>query len=146
MDDQGHGTHCAGIAAGNGILKGVAPDAKLYALKALNDRGSGYTDDLIAAINFSADPDGDGDLSDTDFFLSTPDAVPGVWYPYDPPYNGVIKIANSDVDNDPNVLNEARFDEIPGLGRALKFTFTLYDSKGVIKEGRTFTHIVYLGD
>jgi hypothetical protein len=27
---------------------------------------------------------------------------------------------------------------------ALKFTFTLYDSKGVIKNGRTFTHIVYL--
>jgi len=27
---------------------------------------------------------------------------------------------------------------------ALKFTFTLYDSKGVIKHGRTFTHIVYL--
>jgi type II secretory pathway pseudopilin PulG len=29
---------------------------------------------------------------------------------------------------------------------ALKFTFTLYDSKGVIKNGKTFTHIVYLGD
>jgi len=29
--------------------------------------------------------------------------------------------------------------------RAFKFTFTLYDSKGVIKDGRTFTHIVYLG-
>jgi len=27
---------------------------------------------------------------------------------------------------------------------ALKFTFTLYDSKGIIKQGRTFTHIVYL--
>ena len=27
---------------------------------------------------------------------------------------------------------------------AFKFTFTLYDSKGVIKKGRTFTHIVYL--
>ncbi len=27
---------------------------------------------------------------------------------------------------------------------ALKFTFRLYDSKGIIKEGRTFTHIVYL--
>lgn len=27
---------------------------------------------------------------------------------------------------------------------AFKFTFTLYDSKGVIKNGRTFTHIVYL--
>ncbi len=28
--------------------------------------------------------------------------------------------------------------------RALKFTFTLYDSKGIIKNGRTFTHIIYL--
>ncbi|OHB61179.1 MAG: hypothetical protein A2167_04950 [Planctomycetes bacterium RBG_13_46_10] len=28
---------------------------------------------------------------------------------------------------------------------ALKFTFTLYDSRGVIRKGRTFTHIVYLG-
>lgn len=28
--------------------------------------------------------------------------------------------------------------------KALKFTFTLYDSKGIIKQGRTFTHIVYL--
>jgi hypothetical protein len=30
--------------------------------------------------------------------------------------------------------------------RAIKFTFTLYDSRGVFKEGQTFTHIVYLGD
>jgi prepilin-type N-terminal cleavage/methylation domain-containing protein len=30
--------------------------------------------------------------------------------------------------------------------KALKFTFTLYDSKEIIKGGRTFTHIVYLGD
>jgi len=29
---------------------------------------------------------------------------------------------------------------------ALKFTFTIYDSRGVFKEGQTFTHIVYLGD
>ena len=35
---------------------------------------------------------------------------------------------------------------LPGQGRALKFTFTLYDSKGVIKKGRTFTHIVDLDD
>ncbi len=30
--------------------------------------------------------------------------------------------------------------------RAFKFTFTLYDPKGVIENGRTFTHIVYLHD
>jgi prepilin-type N-terminal cleavage/methylation domain len=30
--------------------------------------------------------------------------------------------------------------------KALKFTFTLYDSKGILKDGRTFTHIVYIGE
>ena len=35
MDDHGHGTHVAATAAGNGILKGVAPDAKIYAYKVL---------------------------------------------------------------------------------------------------------------
>jgi len=29
--------------------------------------------------------------------------------------------------------------------RVFKFTFTLYDSRGVIKNGRTFTHIVFVG-
>ncbi|MBA7661928.1 hypothetical protein ES703_69948 [subsurface metagenome] len=32
------------------------------------------------------------------------------------------------------------------LPLAFKFTFTLYDSKGIIENGRRFTHIVYLGD
>jgi hypothetical protein len=36
------------------------------------------------------------------------------------------------------------FNAIPGLGRALRFTFTLYDSKGLIQGGRTYSHIVYL--
>jgi type II secretory pathway pseudopilin PulG len=35
-------------------------------------------------------------------------------------------------------------DPMNGIGRALKFTFTLYDSHGVFKNGKTFTHIVYL--
>ena len=30
--------------------------------------------------------------------------------------------------------------------KALKFTFTLYDSMGIIEKGRRFTHIVYIGD
>ncbi len=30
--------------------------------------------------------------------------------------------------------------------KALKFTFTLYDSKGIIENGRRFTHIVYVGN
>jgi hypothetical protein len=87
------------------------------------------------------DPDGDGNLGDTHFYMTDPNAVPGVLYPY-PPYGGVI-INNI---NYPRAqVDKAHFGAIPGLGRALKFTFTLFDSKGIIKEGRTFTHIVYLG-
>ena len=49
MDDFGHGTHCAGIVAANGTIKGVAPDASLYAYKVLNQNGSGMNSDIIAA-------------------------------------------------------------------------------------------------
>jgi type II secretory pathway pseudopilin PulG len=34
----------------------------------------------------------------------------------------------------------------PVFPRALKFTFTLYDSRRVFPNGQTFSHIVYLGD
>ena len=64
LDDQGHGTHVAATAAGNGTLKGVAPDAKIVAYKVLNSAGSGNFDDVIAAIERSTDPNQDGDFSD----------------------------------------------------------------------------------
>ncbi len=86
------------------------------------------------------DPDGDGDLADTHFFFADPNSVPGVLYPY--PSSGVVTINNINYPREQ--VDEAHFNAIPGLGRALKFTFTLYDSKGIIKEGMTFTHIVYL--
>jgi subtilisin family serine protease len=40
-DRQGHGTHCAGTASGNSY--GVAPGAKVHAVKTLSDSGSGQT-------------------------------------------------------------------------------------------------------
>ncbi len=43
--------------------------------------------------------------------------------------------------------DKSEFDDYPVITTsAFKFTFTLYDSKGVLEEGKTFTHIVYLGD
>lgn len=59
MDDHGHGTHCAGIAAADGTVTGVAPDASIYAYKVLNQYGSGWTSDIIAAIERAVNPDGD---------------------------------------------------------------------------------------
>ena len=58
IDDNGHGTHCAGIIAAElntAAVVGVAPEAKIYALKVLNSAGSGYTSDIIAAIQWACD-------------------------------------------------------------------------------------------
>jgi subtilisin family serine protease len=65
MDDNGHGTHVAGTVAANAPgLIGVAPDATLLAYKVLSAQGSGPTSGVIAAIERSVDPNGDGDSSD----------------------------------------------------------------------------------
>jgi len=56
-DGYGHGTHVAGLIAGNGVLsnqryRGVAPRARLVVLKVLDENGQGYTSDVIDAIEF----------------------------------------------------------------------------------------------
>src|SRR5262249_37531949 len=54
-DDEGHGTHVAGVAAGSGksnrLYTGVAPGAALAVFKVLNSSGSGNVSDGIAAID-----------------------------------------------------------------------------------------------
>ncbi|GLB60476.1 S8 family peptidase [Cytobacillus sp. NCCP-133] len=59
-DKNGHGTHVAGTVLAHGGaneqgIYGVAPDADLWAYKVLNDRGSGYSDDIAGAIRHAAD-------------------------------------------------------------------------------------------
>jgi serine protease AprX len=58
FDEYGHGTHVAGIIAGNGYesggkRKGMAPGAKLVGLKVLDQDGQGYVSDVIAAIDYA---------------------------------------------------------------------------------------------
>ena len=55
LDDNGHGTHCAGIAVATidgASVEGVAPGAALYALKVLDASGSGYYSSIIAALQW----------------------------------------------------------------------------------------------
>jgi serine protease AprX len=56
-DNFGHGTHVAGIIAGNGaesegMLMGIAPMANLINVKVLGDDGSGYVSDVIEGIQW----------------------------------------------------------------------------------------------
>lgn len=74
MDEHRHGTHVAGIAAGNNEsthndpenlpFLGVAPDANLVAYRVLDKNGRGRISDIIAAIERAVDPNQDGDFSD----------------------------------------------------------------------------------
>jgi serine protease AprX len=56
-DDNGHGTHVAGIIGGNGrdsnyVRAGIAPFAHLVGLKVLDDRGRGVISNVIAALDW----------------------------------------------------------------------------------------------
>jgi len=57
-DDNGHGTHCAGIAAAitnNGIgVAGVAPNCKIMPVKVLDGSGSGYLSTVAQGIRYAA--------------------------------------------------------------------------------------------
>jgi len=64
-DDAGHGTHVAGIVAGQSdVITGVAPEASLIAYKVLGANGSGSESNVIAAIERAVDPNQDGNTSD----------------------------------------------------------------------------------
>lgn len=68
MDDNGHGSHVAGIITADGInskAKGAAPDAIVIAGKVLDSSGSGYFSDVVAAIYWVVDgPDGVPETAD----------------------------------------------------------------------------------
>lgn len=59
-DDNGHGTHCAGDAAGNGLMsggvyKGPAYEANLVGVKVLDRSGSGSFSTIIAGVQWCID-------------------------------------------------------------------------------------------
>jgi serine protease AprX len=59
-DDNGHGTHVAGIACGNGYASagkyvGVAPESRIIGVKALDENGRGNSADVLAALQWIAD-------------------------------------------------------------------------------------------
>ena len=58
-DDQGHGSHCAGITAGTGAptyeYVGVAPQAQLVGVKVLDEGGSGSFSGVMMGMQWTVD-------------------------------------------------------------------------------------------
>ncbi len=123
FDDHGHGTHCAGIAAGNGNgLTGVAPEASLLGVKVLNAQSSGSSDAIIAGIEYSIDPDGDPNTDDGADVINL--SLGGSGYPEDPQCVAV----NNAVENGVVCVVSA--------GNAGKSIYTLF-SPGIAKDALT---------
>ena len=62
MDKYGHGTHCAGTVCGDGtsgINTGIAPDATLMCIKAIDDYGSGTASSINAGMEFAVEHNAD---------------------------------------------------------------------------------------
>ena len=56
-DDNGHGTHIAGILCGDGTaskgsIQGMAPNAEIFMFKILDDKGDGRTEDALKALDW----------------------------------------------------------------------------------------------
>jgi len=60
MDDNGHGTHVAGIIASEGLqFRGVSHDVSLLAAKALDATGNGYSSDVILGVKWCVEQGAD---------------------------------------------------------------------------------------
>lgn len=53
-DENGHGTHVAGVITSNGTVsgQGIAPSAKIVAVRVLDKSGSGYVSDWVAGLDW----------------------------------------------------------------------------------------------
>lgn len=72
-DDQGHGTHSLGTIIGgsaSGKAIGVAPDARVAVAKVFPASGGANTSDILAAMEWIMDPDGDPATDDAPRMVS----------------------------------------------------------------------------
>jgi serine protease len=92
QDENGHGTHVAGIAGAitnNGVgVAGTAPGARIMPVRVLDQDGSGTTDQVATGIRFAADNGADV-INLSLGFLSGVDTVVRILGDLDPVYEAI---------------------------------------------------------
>lgn len=113
-DDNGHGTHVAGIiaAADNTVgVIGTAPKAWLYAVKVLDRRGSGYISDIIEGLDWCIR----NGMQIVNMSFGTATDVPSLHEALVAAYNSglvLVAAAGNGGPQDDTVLYPARYEEV----------------------------------
>ena len=117
FDDNGHGTHCAGIIAAahdnNDVVVGVAPQVSLYSVKVLNSAGSGSMSTIISGIQWAVDHG----MQVISMSLGASTGSTSLQQACDNAYNqGVLLVAASGNDYRSSINYPARYDSVVAVG------------------------------
>lgn len=130
-DDNGHGTHVAGIisACNNSIgVIGVAPDADLFAVKVLDGLGNGYVSDLIEGIEWSIN--NKMDIINYSLEVSSTEALHTAIIKANS--LGIIQIASAGNDADNPVSYPAAFNEVLSVTSVDNNNEEMFSARGKI--------------
>lgn len=119
-DDNGHGTHVAGIVGAidndEGVV-GVAPESTLHAAKVLDDSGTGSYSDIAAGIEWAADQGYDVVNLSLGGDTSTSTLKDACQYAHD---RGVLLVAAAGNSGDDQVIHPARYDTVIAVSATTK--------------------------
>jgi serine protease AprX len=171
-DNYGHGTHVAGIIAGDstrrpdgdplkGRYVGVAPDANLIAIKAADDQGNGTILDAIYGLQFVVDHKADYNIRVVNLSVSSTIAESYHTDPLDAAaeaayFHGIVVVAaagnlGTSADavhyspaNDPYVISVGAVDD-QGTAARGDDTFATWSSRGTTQDGYVKPELVAPG-
>ena len=161
-DSYGHGTHVAGIIAGNGANRpssdpldgkyvGVAPDANLISIKASDEQGNATVLDVIYGLQFAVDNKSTYNIRVVNLSLESTDAQSYKTDPLDAAaeaawFNGIVVVAaagnrgtagdavNYAPGNDPYVISVGGVDD-QGTKNTLDDSIADWSSRGTTQDG-----------
>jgi subtilisin len=140
-DDNGHGSHCAGIIAATDnvyAVVGVAPQANIYAVKVLDRTGTGSLSNIVAGIDWATKTRTDGipgnDIQIISMSLGSSTGASSLQAACDAAYNvGIVVVAASGNNGISSVSYPANYASVIAVGASdsldRRASFSNYGSK-----------------